>query len=187
MESSSSDQIKRGDQHQSNDVSSEGFLSEIADFPLSRPTLLGRIGGWCFFLIGVGLAYFITKNMPNLPEIVFYPILLVVLFLELVIKQSLWNTKLRLDTRVLVFGPVWARKSCPFADIKAIQLLEVLRIRQKNSRQEPRRYEINVVLSPSNRILLGTNKNKEKARNVAHSWGEIVKAPIEEQLFLEKD
>jgi len=181
----SDDRIQGAEQLRSNDLSSEERLREVAGFPLSQSTILKKLGWWLFLIVGIAAAYVIGRQMPGLPEIVFYPILVVVLFLELVLMQWLFGMRLNVASRFLVYGPVWARKKCPFAEIMAVQLLEVLKIAKRKAKKTPRVFEINIVVSPSRRVPFATNKEKEKARNIAQYVSDVVKAPVVEQLFVE--
>ena len=52
--------------------------------------------------------------MPQLPEVIFYPILVLVLYIGLVVKVNLTQTRLRLDSRQFVYGPLWAPQEVLF-------------------------------------------------------------------------
>jgi hypothetical protein len=67
----------------------------------------------------------------------------------------------------------------------AVQLLHVTRIARAKGKKKDEVDEINIVLDPSRRVLFTSHTNKEKARNIAYSVGDIVKVTVIEHLFLE--
>jgi 4-amino-4-deoxy-L-arabinose transferase-like glycosyltransferase len=91
-------------------------LRAVATFPLSRPTILSKLGWTVFVVIGFAATYVIKVEMPDVPGWVFWPILVGVLIVELCVIAWLGviGMSLRFDSQELVYGPVWARKRLPF-------------------------------------------------------------------------
>jgi hypothetical protein len=165
-------------------ASSPDRPQDLSTVPLYAATFLRGLGWVIFIIIGVAVAYFVIGALPQLPEIVFYPVLFVVLYVELLVKVTLFQTRVRLDSQRVVYGPPWARKNCSFAEITAVQLLDVARI-ARTRRKEPRRlFEINLVTSSSQRLAFALHKDKAKARNIAYSFADIFKVPVVEQFYV---
>jgi len=167
--------------HQAQSAPFEDQLRDVEAAPLTQKNLLSKLGWVLFWLTAIGVGFVVTKEMPGMPQWIFCPIVAVVLVLQLVLKQWLFGMSLRLDSRMLVYGPLWSRKKCPFSEIMAVQLLHVSRIAKKNKKHE-KLFEVNIVISPHTRIHFASHTEKEKATNIAHSLCDVVKAPLVEQL-----
>ena len=137
-----------------NEPSSVG-LEEIDCYPLSGRTPLGCLGCAIALIAGIAAAYSITRQMPGLPEVIFYPILALFLYVMYSVKQKFSSLVLRLDSRKLVFGPFWARQSVPFAGIRAVQILRVMH-------KDMASCEINNIgkFEPHRRLFFNTLKDK---------------------------
>jgi hypothetical protein len=173
-EDSRDDHIQAGEDRLASERSPVG-LEKIDCFPLSRSSALGGLGCAVIWMAGIAAAYSITIQMPGLPQVIFWPILAIALYLMFTVKQRLSQLVLGLDRRTLVFGPLWARKKVPFADIRAVQLLRVL-----NKGMVP--YEINIVFGPHHRLLFSTLTDKLEAKNTAYALSDLVQAPVVEQI-----
>jgi hypothetical protein len=156
-------------------------LQQVPAIPLTQMDLPKKLGWGIIWLVAIGVGFLVTRELPTWPQWIFYPIVLVVLVLQVILKHWLFSMSLRLDSRMLIYGPPWSRKRHAFGEIMAVQLLHVARIAKKNKKDE-KLFEINIVVSPENRVHVASVATKEKATNIALSLCDIIKAPLIEQL-----
>ncbi len=140
---------------------------------------IGGIYSTIIMAVAFLLVYGFYRLLPGISELLLFPLFIAVLiglfYLVIIFVRRFFGLRLLFDSRVMVFGPLWARKEIPFTEIMAIQVLQDLR-------QGVNPFQINLVLKSSKRHAFCECKDSEKAMNVANALSDMVKAPIVEQM-----
>jgi hypothetical protein len=159
-------------------------LTGIPDSPVRRITLGMRVGLHIYVISCIGVTFLVTQLIPGIPEPVFWLILPGVIIFGLLAKGLLYTTRFQLDSKTVVYGPPWARRSRAFETVMAVQLLDVLRAAREKTKEPARMIEVNLVFQSLHRISIAIHKDKAKARNIASSVADIFRVPIIEQLYV---
>jgi hypothetical protein len=176
----------------SRDVHSEKDIEAISSLPLDKNSMIRRVlrslYGWILLLglvLAIYLAFLVVSRF-DLAEILFWPILAVILYLFLwLIGSFIPTVQLRIDRRQIVYGGLGFRKSRPFSDVVAVQLLQVVDLKKRKG-VDTNTYEVNIVLNDEgqNRLHFVSHKDVEIAKNYAQSYANLFQAPVVEQIYL---